>query len=725
MACKRVAQGQVTVYIDSSKVIGTDHEILSSSFRVRARRTHQRHCTRPRVWVGGHQHLDNIDQDSLMQLARTCTKPRPGYAYKDPPEVKRAARQARLSKTAAAWKEVRRLRKQARLTWEQQRVLRATSGDWSAFRSCKPQADMGWVEGFANAQTRDPHQAVHDHLTKVYAGRAPAPNVGPPSETVVGFSEFELDTALGQMQSGKSVGSDGTSKELLVGVCEIEGGKVLLLEFLTRVLTTQEIPDQWNTPLMILLPKLTQPVHPRDLRPISMSSAVSKLFSRLLLNRCLDRLSLTTHSQCSGPGRQTADYVFAIWRVLELEREWHRGLCVAKLDVSKAFDTVSREKILEKLQQRLGESAEMRCWRSLLQQNHGILQSPWGVSRVCMQQGIKQGSVESPHLFALVAELCLAETAERFGWKAQQQVFEGMEHQDMLYMDDCLLWGRGTEGLAQRIRQFQTVLSEYGLSLNSRKCQLLVSPHWDGPKHISISGVRVDASESLGVMGLDMRVGMSMTELIGPLLSRARNKFWANKHLLRSHAPLRARLQLLERICGGAALWCVAALPPDRSSLGILNACQMQLVIWAMRLGKRNGETWECFHKRAYRSARLILHGLEIERWGTTWLRRWWRYAGHRARAQLHDAPPISTLLDGFRTLEWWQYEQKKKDGLHHTRHYPKLMNMERAMNAGAQGQWRVVAQNRALWREREQGFVDRQDLPWASGRQTQILNTS
>ena len=294
----------------------------------------------------------------------------------------------------------------------------------------------------------------------------------------------------------------------------------------------------------------------------------------------------------------------------------------------------------------------------------------------------------------------------------------------MLYMDDCLLWGRGTQGIEQRIKQFQVLLSEYGLSLNGRKCQLLVSPHWSGPTHVSISGVRVDASSHLEVMGLDMRVGMSMTELIGPLLTRARNKFWANKHLLRSNTSLRQRIHLLERTCGGAALWCVAALPPDRSALGILNACQMQLVFWAMRLGKRLGEGWENFHKRAYRSARSAIHAAGLERWGTTWLRRWWRFSGHRARGQLREAPPISSHLDGFRTLEWWQAEQRRRDGLQHARHYPKLMNMERAMDAGALGAWRVVAQDRQLWRAREQGFVDRLDLPWASGRQTQILNT-
>ena len=279
---------------------------------------------------------------------------------------------------------------------------------------------------------------------------------------------------------------------------------------------------------------------------------------------------------------------------------------------------------------------------------------------------------------------------------------------------------RGT--IERRIRQFMVLLSEFGLSLNGAKYQLLLSPHWFGPQHIQIAGARVEASECLEViMGLRMRVGMSTSAL----LSAARNKFWANKHLLRARTPLFGRLKLMERIAGGSALWCFAAIPPDKSSLGLLNSCQMLLVAWAMRLGNRADETWETFRKRAFRSAKAMLHAAHIERWGTTWLRRWWGYSGHRARSMLRDALPVNAHLDSFRTLEWWQHERRKRDGLQHTHqdHFPKLMNVERTMDRAVGGQWRVTAQNRQTWKTYEQRFVDLLDIPWASGRQTQLMN--
>ena len=44
-------------------------------------------------------------------------------------------------------------------------------------------------------------------------------------------------------------------------------------------------------------------------------------------------------------------------------------------------------------------------------------------------------------------------------------------------------------------------------------------------------------------------------------------------------------------------------------------------------------------------------------------------------------------------------------------------------MDKAAGNQWRVVAQDRQAWKSREQVFVDQVDIPWASGRQSQILN--
>ena len=249
-------------------------------------------------------------------------------SYKDPEQVKELLRNARVARTAKAWKQAQDARRQARKAWELARLERAAEGDWMAFRAAARQGPVGWEIGYAEAQTADVHQSVHKHLEGVYSSPefAKWPDTNP---TVTPFELSELSEALASLKPGKSVGIDLTSKELLDGLVRTPGGDTHLLEYMNRVLTTRCIPPQWNRPLVILLPKVPDPTQPSQLRPIALGSSASKLFSKMILARIKQSIGFQSHSQCAGPGRQATDFLFALHRVLELSREW--GLPVAFL----------------------------------------------------------------------------------------------------------------------------------------------------------------------------------------------------------------------------------------------------------------------------------------------------------------------------------------------------------------------------------------------------------
>ena len=68
------------------------------------------------------------------------------------------------------------------------------------------------------------------------------------------FEVEELRLGLSQLKRGKAVGADLTSTELLQGLVQVEGGESHLLEWFNRILATQRIPQQWNEPVMVMLP---------------------------------------------------------------------------------------------------------------------------------------------------------------------------------------------------------------------------------------------------------------------------------------------------------------------------------------------------------------------------------------------------------------------------------------------------------------------------------------
>ena len=226
------------IHEDSYMKVGTDHELCFSQFALQERRQHRRHETRPRTWVGGVAQIDRMDQEYIEQLAAQCTKPQPSQGYKDTPEIKQAFKAAKLSGTAAKWKQALKMRKQARRLWEQERLVRASQGDWQSFKALKPRKQVGWDLGFAEAQQGEPHQVVHDHLAAVYQGEEITGVTSPWEGDVVTFTLEELTVGVSQLKRGKAVGVDKTSTELVQGLMEVPGGPEHLLEWYNRILAT-------------------------------------------------------------------------------------------------------------------------------------------------------------------------------------------------------------------------------------------------------------------------------------------------------------------------------------------------------------------------------------------------------------------------------------------------------------------------------------------------------
>ncbi|CAE7242656.1 unnamed protein product [Symbiodinium sp. CCMP2592] len=616
------------IHVDSYLQIGTDHELCEGCLVLDAKRNHHRHETQPRVWTGQLRQICGMDQGVIESLARTHTKPAPGQGYKDPSEVRKAFRDAKRSGTAAAWKGALKLRKDARKHWEWERLQRASQGDWKELRGLKPCRHAGWDISFAEQQAGDPHEVVHRHLAAVYSGAGVPEEPQAWTGEVRAFSMEELRVGVQHLKRGKAVGADLTSTELIHRIMEVEGGPQHLLEWYNRILATGIIPQRWNEPILILLPKVRAPKAAKELRPIAMGSAVSKLFSRLLLNRALPLISPQSYAQCSGPGRQTSDFLYSIIRLFELTREWGNPLVVFKLDLEKAFDSLDRQVLLEKLEAKIGQGAELHCWKGLLRGTTGILQTPWGSSRVPMGRGIKQGAVESPVIFAYIAELALLDAVSLHGWRNLNPLFPDLSPEEMLYMDDGMLWNGLTSVVQSRAQQLSVEFSKYGLKMNAAKCQLYTTPNVEGEHAIYLNGVRIEAASHLEVMGLSLRVGMSTYELVSPATTRARAKFWELRHIFRAKGNMKQRARVMERIIGGTALWFICSVPPDKATMTALNSAQLQLMVWLLRFAKARDETWEDFRQRAFRGARAALHAAGVERWSTVWLRRWWSYAG-------------------------------------------------------------------------------------------------
>ena len=80
-----------------------------------------------------------------------------------------------------------------------------------------------------------------------------------------------------------------------------------------------------------------------------------------------------------------------------------------------------------------------------------------------MEQGIRQGSVESPQVFSTVIDWVLADVARRHRWQPGTFGFEGLRVGEVAFVDDIILWHGRRVGIARKLQQLADELQHWGV----------------------------------------------------------------------------------------------------------------------------------------------------------------------------------------------------------------------------------------------------------------------
>ena len=359
----------------------------------------------------------------------------------------------------------------------------------------------------------------------------------------------EVSKAAEQLSCGKAPGKDGISAEIY------KFGGPTLLENMTSLFdliwTKKKLPQELKDASIVHLYKrkgnrLLCDNH----RGISLLSIAGKLLARVLLNRLNLHLEdgLLPESQCGfRAGRGTVDMIFAARQLQEKAIEQHVGLYTTFVDLTKAFDTVSREglwKIMAKFgcpDTFIAITREFHEGMQAQVQDNGVFSKPFAVTN-----GVKQGCVLAPTLFSMMFSAMLMDAFKNdsvgidFRYRfdggglfkpTRLKAFTKVQvdqARDFLFADDCALNASCEEDMQTSMDLFADACQKFGLTISTAKTEVLYQPAPENEytePNIQCNGASLVAADRFTYLGSTLSRTASLDDEISARLSKASSAF--------------------------------------------------------------------------------------------------------------------------------------------------------------------------------------------------------
>ncbi|KAM7284944.1 hypothetical protein ISCGN_031942 [Ixodes scapularis] len=319
------------------------------------------------------------------------------------------------------------------------------------------------------------------------------------------ITEAEVRAELVRLRTKSAPGPDGITNKMLRNLDDTSIG--YLTEYMQECWDKGELPQQWKSANVTLIPKPGKPPQLGNLRPISLTSCIGKLMEHVIQTRLIEYLEkqdLLPHTMIGfRPHLCTQDIMLQIKHDIVDSRSKDAKVILG-LDLTKAFDNVKHESVLTGLSNLNVGTKTFNYVRNFLSGRTACVKYQSIESSILElgSRGTPQGSVLSPLLFN-VAMCALPGQLERI---------EGLQFS--LYADDITLWvNQGSDSeIEQRLQAATDTIVRYaaerGLACSPQKSELFVY----NPKHlrckapsdilIQVAGAEVPKIEQIRILGL-------------------------------------------------------------------------------------------------------------------------------------------------------------------------------------------------------------------------------
>lgn len=371
------------------------------------------------------------------------------------------------------------------------------------------------------------------------------------------------------------------------------------------------------------------------------------------------------------------------------------ALYAAFIDLTKAFDTVSREGLWKILSKLVCPSRFLTILKQLHTGQKGQVKHNRDFSDTFpIGNGVKQGCVLAPTLFAIFFSMMLHEAKEDLHegiyirFRTDGSVFnlrcllartKTLEKLilDLLFADDCALLAHTKEALQAVINRFAQAAKAFGLTISLKK-----PPQGTyTPPHIDIDGYPLNSVEHFTYLGSVISNDATTAKDVDNRIAKASSSFgrlqkrvWRS-HSLRLDTKVKAyRAVVITTLLYGSEAW-------------VLYRKQVRLLEWFHQRCLRNimGIKWQDYVINEEVTDRASMTSIEA-----MLMVRQLRWAGHVSRMEDSRMP---------KTVFYSELRQGKRDHGAPRKRFKDLLKRQLTQAGIDHRKWEQLAENRLGWR--------------------------
>ena len=325
-------------------------------------------------------------------------------------------------------------------------------------------------------------------------------------------------------QNGKAAGEDGITTEMIRALEDF--GVDTLTDLYNDMYATGHIPDELLQSVYITLPKKPRATECSDFRTISLMPHVMKLFLKVIQERISQKINREVGCNQFGsrPGSGTREGLFCFNTIAQKHVDVNQDLYTCFIDYSKAFDRIHHATLIECLEKIVVDGKDIRIITNLYWHQKAAIRIENELSPfTSIRRGVRQGCVLSPYLFNIYTEFIFREVEELQGIS-----LNGININNLRYVDDTALIASDEEKLQQLVDVVKECSSEAGLDMNAKKTKtMVISKHPELEKRMEIKtdGESLEQVDQFKYLGTQVTDDAKTEKELNCRIGAAKNKF--------------------------------------------------------------------------------------------------------------------------------------------------------------------------------------------------------